>query len=218
MDVSIEACIQEKFGNARNQGPRPTCLAFAVSDAHSIACGEPFEEMSVEYLFHAAVSGTVEKDPTKGISLDAAARALEREGQPLESVWPYTTDCPTNRATWAPPGGSYLIQRRELKEVALSFTHVVRALQSGTPVVLIVCLSESFYTPDNDGLVDDIETGSDTAYHAVLAIGLGSLQGRRALKVRNSWGSGWGVDGYGWVTEKYLMGRIYNVAQIGERR
>jgi C1A family cysteine protease len=44
--------------------------------------------------------------------------------------------------------------------------------------------------------------------HAILAVGydddrkIGSLKG--ALKIRNSWGTGWGEDGYGWLPYKYV--------------
>lgn len=44
--------------------------------------------------------------------------------------------------------------------------------------------------------------------HAVVAVGydddrsIGSTKG--ALKIRNSWGTGWGDDGYGWLPYKYV--------------
>ena len=53
-------------------------------------------------------------------------------------------------------------------------------------------------------------SGSDPVLggHAVIAIGyddnrkIGADKG--ALKIRNSWGTGWGEDGYGWLPYRYL--------------
>ena len=89
-------------------------------------------------------------------------------------------------------------------------------LLRGVPVVLVIRISECFYTPDTKGLVDGENPGGDTAYHAVIAVGVGETDGERVYLLRNSWGDGWGVEGYCWVTEKYLKGRVYDIAKMGK--
>jgi C1A family cysteine protease len=52
--------------------------------------------------------------------------------------------------------------------------------------------------------------------HAIVAVGYddnkkikndnpGGIQTKGALLIRNSWGGGWGVDGYGWLPYEYLL-------------
>ena len=59
-------------------------------------------------------------------------------------------------------------------------------------------------------------TAGDTVQggHAVLAVGyddakkIGSAKG--ALLIRNSWGTGWGAEGYGWLPYDYVLKGLAN--------
>ncbi len=66
-----------------------------------------------------------------------------------------------------------------------------------------------------DGVVD-AEPGRKTpASHAVLAVG-GEQAGR--VLIKNSWGPGWGMSGYGSVTRRYLESyglRMHVVERVG---
>jgi C1A family cysteine protease len=43
--------------------------------------------------------------------------------------------------------------------------------------------------------------GSTKGRHAMVICG---YNGKDAFKVRNSWGTTWGEDGYGWMSEGYI--------------
>ena len=77
-------------------------------------------------------------------------------------------------------------------------------------------LSDSFYLPGNDGVVDVVpgEGPDPTRRHAVVAVGHGIRNGERLILVRNSWGEEWGVSGYGWLTESFLRPRLIGVAVL----
>ena len=51
--ITVRHDLRGRFGPARDQGRRPTCLAFAMSDAHA-ATREPWAELCCEYLFYHA--------------------------------------------------------------------------------------------------------------------------------------------------------------------
>ena len=52
-EVAVKCDLGFLFGTARDQGDRPTCLAFAASDAHA-ALRAGWEPLSCEYAFYQA--------------------------------------------------------------------------------------------------------------------------------------------------------------------
>jgi hypothetical protein len=85
-DVIVD--LRNQFGPVRDQGARPTCMAFAASDAHSFARAS-VDPLSAEYAFYHAVHRQLIPDRTKGVSFSAMVDAIATDGQPLESSWPY---------------------------------------------------------------------------------------------------------------------------------
>jgi hypothetical protein len=89
--ITVRKDLIGRFGPAREQGLRETCLAFAMSDAHAAALG-PWCPLSCEYLFHQAKQ--IDKTPAKdGTTFYAICWALDKVGQPVETEWPYLRHC-----------------------------------------------------------------------------------------------------------------------------
>lgn len=100
--VTVHHDLRGRFGPARDQGARETCLAFATSDAHAAARGDPWTPLSCEYLFYCAK----QRDTTPahlGTTLRATRAALEHDGQPPETARPYLHALPADLAKWKPP-------------------------------------------------------------------------------------------------------------------
>lgn len=53
-EIIVRRDLRGRFGAARDQGGRETCLAFALSDTHAAARGLPWSPLSCEYLFYHA--------------------------------------------------------------------------------------------------------------------------------------------------------------------
>ena len=84
--IEVVRDLRSAFGPVRDQGDRPTCLAFAVSDAHA-AIRSDWEPLSIEYLFyHAQRLGG--RSAGQGCALQDALRVLRTDGQPHENGWP----------------------------------------------------------------------------------------------------------------------------------
>lgn len=214
--ITISIDLRASFGAARDQGKRPTCLAFAASDAHA-SLREGWVPLSCEYAFFQA-QRRAGRMPNTGALLPSTLEALRNDGQPEESGWPYLSATPADAASWAPPPEIGKLFGRNGTTAAHSIDHVIQELDRGRPVIVLTKLSRAFYQPSPQSVVDPAPTEQpDPARrHAVIAVGHGRVDGQRTVLVRNSWGPRWGNAGYGWLTERFLGPRIFAAATLLE--
>jgi hypothetical protein len=214
MGVAIDCDLRSLFGPVRDQGARPTCLAFAASDAHA-AVRPDWVPLSYEYAyFHA-----LRRDgagPNSGTTLDGMLAAIKEDGQPPEEIWPYLAKVPTDIASWKPPAKPQPCYRRASARRRGPVAEVLRLLDKNVPVLLTMKLSDAFYRPNADGVIAATEPPDPKWRHGVVAVGHGKNGGRRLVLIRNSWGPVWGIGGYAWLTEDYLTPRLYGFAEMRE--
>ena len=82
MSVTIARDLRPLFGEVRDQGERPTCLAFAASDAHAALRG-PWAALSVEFAFFNA-QRRANRSAKVGALLSTMLDTLREDGQPLD--------------------------------------------------------------------------------------------------------------------------------------
>jgi|SRR5579872_891508 len=205
MSIQTVVDLRPKFGQIRNQGPRPTCMAFAASDAHTFARGNQ-EPLSVEYAFFYAVQRKPVPDPTTGVPFSLISAAVEFDGQPLENGWPYQTK-PVTVSTWKPPANPGELFHRGSVTGALSVDTICTSLDNARPVMLIMDVSHTFFHASAGGVIG-ATTEPRINTHAVIAAGHGVTKNSRCILVRNSWGSRWADQGYAWLHEQYLIPRL----------
>src|SRR5215470_11685182 len=111
MTIKINKDLRYLFGPVRDQGPRPTCLAFAASDTHAaLRC--PWEPLSCEYVFFHAQK-RAGRTAREGATLVSMLAALRDDGQPLEAGRPYLVKLPADLTAWGPPSGVAPLYRRD---------------------------------------------------------------------------------------------------------
>lgn len=84
-----------------------------------------------------------------------------------------------------------------VKKVRGTEVDLVKELRRG-PVPVAVAASTASFQFYKSGILDDAECAKSNINHAILAVGYSPAKGgqKAFLKIRNSWGSKWGEDGY----------------------
>jgi hypothetical protein len=143
--IAASVDLRPLFGPARNQGPRPTCLAFAASDAHA-ALRPGWVPLSCEYAFYQAQRRAA-RPPSTGALPSATLAALREDGQPEENGWPYLAATPTDAASWSPPAKVGPLFGRDGEKSSPAIDQVIAELDQCRPVIILTMLSRSFYMP-----------------------------------------------------------------------
>src|SRR5690606_13192281 len=116
---------------------------------------------------------------------------------------------------WTPPKITSEFHKARLAPDILNFDSVVAALDAGATVVLGLVITDAFFRPDASGLIADVASDIERGGHAVLAVGHGlDANDRPVLLVRNSWGDGWGLGGYAWLTRTYVERQLHETAML----
>jgi hypothetical protein len=214
-DIEPEIDLRAKFGPVRDQGARPTCLAFAASDAHA-ALFDGWHPLSCEFAFYHA-QRRAGRPPSSGAILSAMLQALQLDGQPLESEWPYLDKLPVDPNDYGPPAIGQLF-RRQGQSCSQNYDEIVRRLRAGETPLVLLTISDAFYLPAGASVVsgDDGAPYDPDRRHAVVAVGCGRALGEDAILVRNSWGRDWGLDGHAWLPKSFLAPRITRLAVLTE--
>ncbi|BBB11078.1 C1 family peptidase [Sphingomonas sp. ID1715] len=214
--IDIVRDLRPLFGPARDQGARPTCLAFAASDTHA-GLRDGWAPLSCEFAFHAAQK-RAGRPPTSGALLSTMLDALRLDGQPDEKGWPYLAAVPADHRLWTPPATVGPLYGRNGQRDGTDLSSILAALDRDTPVLMLTMLSRSFFQPRGDGVVDPAndELPEPAQRHAVVAVGHGTVDGIPAILIRNSWGPGWGLEGHAWLTERFLAPRLFATANLTE--
>ncbi|HCK82996.1 MAG TPA: peptidase C1 [Hyphomonadaceae bacterium] len=205
-ELVVRKDLRAELGPVRDQGRRPTCLAFAASACHehAQALQAPF---SAEWLYYHAVKREGGQ-PEDGCAPSDVCLVVAEDGQPFETAWPYHTHV---EAPWTPATDVGELFRADEVPCAFAFEEVAREVESDRPIVLGLYIGQTFRAPAVIGgearVVDDSDDIDPESGHAVLAVGTGVLDGDDVILVRNSWGARWGVGGHAWLSRDYLERR-----------
>ncbi|UYQ94984.1 C1 family peptidase [Chitinophaga horti] len=213
-----------------NQGPRSTCAARAVAAARSIlyAYARGFTnsdslrkyKFCPEYLYY-KIKKPNDSGCIKGASVTKALDVVKKTGIVLRSQG--LGDCPpyvdSNSAKQA---GRYKLKADSLlsdKGAALSATTILkikRALKRNNPVVISMRFYESFRKVGRDGFwaYSPTESLGDTLHHAMCIVGYDDFKKNGSFEVINSWGSGWGNNGYCWLTYEQLLQHVRYAIEV----
>lgn len=207
----------------RHQGPRPLCVPFSIAAAHEATrahfAAPGIEMLAVEPIWqHCLHNGLAGHN---GTTLAAGSNALETKGQTVEPCWPYNDTLGAGTEPEPVAATQAIWYSATTVDTPLAHDGIEDladdALATGLPLMLVIELTHEFEHPTTQG---EIALPALTApvgdYHAVLAVGSDTNAGgtNRRLLIRNTWGSGWGAGGYGWLPLDYLIAFAVQAAAI----
>jgi hypothetical protein len=212
MSILIVKDLRAQFGPVRDQDPRPTCMAFAGSDAHAGA-RPGWEPLSVEWAYYHALQREGQQ-PHVGVHLSTMLETLRGDGQPIETAWPYIASFFTDFSTYAPPSCGDPIYRRDSAPNLATVDGIVGKIDQDKPVLFTMSISRSFFFAASDGVVSVNEPLEPKRVHALVAVGHGRRSSDRFILVRNSWGEAWAMAGHAWLNAEYLKPRLLVAATM----
>ena len=202
--------LRAGFQGVYNQGLLGSCTANAI--AGSLQFLEAKEGATVPvmpsrlfiYYNERVIEGTVRSD--SGAQLRDGIKSVARDGFCPEPLWPYDVD----RFEQRPSKRCYEVAVAERVSRYLRLDQspaaLLSCLASGFPFVFGFSVYESFESArvGETGVVP-MPRPAETMVggHAVVGCGY-DLESRRFI-VRNSWGSGWGMEGYFTMPFEYLL-------------
>lgn len=210
--INVNVDLRDQLGPPRNQGSRPTCMAFAASDGH--ACARKMRDhFSAEYAHFNATRRRTPPRPDLGVPFPLMIAAIGEDGQPLEHAWPYLATLPFPIVNYQPPADVGPCFRHKFAETTASPEGVLDSLNEGQPALLGLRITRQFHFPPPDHIIRLTHPDPQTANHAVLAVGYGKIDTSTVFLVRNSWGERWANLGHIWLTDDYMRAHLSVLAR-----
>ena len=191
----------------KDQGNCGSCWAFSTTGSleglNQIKNGD-LKSFSEQYLVDCSKDGN---EGCNGGEMTTALQYVVDNGIPLESDYPYTAmdgTCKTGVATAFQPTSWQALQKNNLQGFVIATS--IQPISIGIEADEILYYTGGVFNDDSCGTWLD---------HGVLLVGYGtdSTDGD-FWKVKNSWGTDWGEDGY--IRFERDMTQSYNVCGVGE--
>ena len=202
--------LRSRMSQVEDQGRLGSCTANALAGALEfleIKSGQPPVDLSRLFVYYneRVIEHSVGTD--SGAMLRDGIKSLVAQGVCPEKKWPYVVSAFSKK----PPAACYA----EAREHTISSYHRIASLNEmraclaeGYPFVFGFSVYESFESAAvaRSGVVD-LPTPRERQIggHAVCAVGYDDAAKR--LLVRNSWGPGWGMQGYFTMPYDYVASR-----------
>ena len=208
--------LRELMPEVYDQGRIGSCTSNAICAAFEYdqkrqKCPEFMPSRLFNYYYERLAEGSEGYDA--GANIRDGMKSINTNGICPESFWQYKPNLLTVHPSVEADNEAKKNRAVLYERVNPVIGEFKTAIDQGYPVIFGFSVPKSFMNISNDGIMK-MPTLFDTIIggHAVLACGYDDKKegygSRGFLLVRNSWGKGWGADGYFWMPYKFLTDKM----------
>lgn len=216
--ITAEIDLSCYFKEVSDQYYLSACVANAVADAFEaqIAHKNKIEPSTVKDLSRLFIYWNARNLATPPITtiddgshIKWAFDSIKRYGVPNEEDYPYVPAKVNDKPGW-------LIYKKAIQHKITGFyrisstgdnriLNIKQALSARNPVVFGTAIAESFRKINNDTIVN-LPSDKYIGNHAMIIVGWSDY--KKAFKIRNSWGTSFGINGYCYMSPEYIKSNI----------
>lgn len=223
---------KNRFLGVRNQGPVSSCTAFAgvaaLEAAVASATGEKLalSEAHLWARYHKPqVLDFVNAAQRAGLVTTETANAMGLPYDPMTALaWENGSTTPdATKVAALDQAGLFEVSTiaplpMDSMTMKPNVALVKEGIAKGFDLWLGLSVADEFMKVDRSGVVKDYAGSAQAMGHAVLAMGVRTINGTPYVAVRNSYGPNWGDNGYGYLSEKTLQDNLRVAVAIAVRR
>lgn len=194
-DMLMEQSVKAHMMPVRKLGFRGSDLSYALA-----SCLEFYVNLNKNYKDNLSPDYITLslQNSGKQVTVEEGFRFLVENGTVSAAIMPYDAGAITN-AVYATPKykiNNFLYIFREVTQGRQKIFETRKALMRGNPVLIELQADGSFKNISGDTTWKPSRNG-DQRFPMIV---VGYDEGREAFEVRSSWGTGWGNNGYIWVS------------------
>ncbi len=189
----------------RNSGPEGSVAGLAVVTAMEARLAQQKRpvSLSARYLYEKTKSIDRFETNTEGTDMTAAIYVAETFGAPPEDRWPYiaeSRDLPEGE-TWKKLDDAAAKFRARAYRLS-QYADISERLKLGQPVLAWVSISDGWTSKESSktGLLKLNDKDEILGGHVIVIVGFNPADS--SIKFANSWGVGWGTNGFGRMLAK----------------
>ena len=188
-----------------DQGSLGSCTANAIGAAIQFCLrkqNKPFFTPSRLFIYYneRKMEGTIGSDA--GAMIRDGIKSVNRQGSTNEDMWPYIIEKFTQKPSDKAYKEAKLHQVIQYSRIVQDLDQMKSCLAEGYPFVFGFAVYSSFFKAQKGQIPMPSPNEQLLGGHAVLAVGY--KDDTSQFIVRNSWGTGWGDQGYFYMPYNYL--------------